>query len=139
MSSRARKIEEGLSIIVKAINDANTNPSKKYEVSIKCNHSNDKLKSQERTYLEIDPYNIKKDHTEDSYFLINGDKVILSQILRVPSNNILFGYVTKEEDGKCQGWVNIENLETENSSYGLVKLTELAKMHHVVPPGGQAK
>jgi hypothetical protein len=51
---------------------------------------------------------------------------------------MLFGYVTKETDSRCKGWVNIENLETEDSSYGLVKLTELAKMHHVVPPGGRA-
>lgn len=132
-SSRVEKRENELSSIGKAINEAFTNPSITYEVSIVCNHSNDKLRIQEKTYLEIDPNNLKKDHTKDSCFLINGDKVKLSQILKVKSSDMLFGYVIKETDSHCNGWVNIENLETEDSSFGWVKLTELAKT-----PGGRA-
>jgi hypothetical protein len=137
-SSIFEKKQNQLSGIIVAINEANANPSRIYDVSIRCNTSNDKLKSQEKTYLEKDPNNIKKDHTEDSCFLINGDKVILTQILKVQSNNTLFGFVIKESEHGCNGWINIENLETEDSSYGLVKLAELAKIHHIVSPGGRA-
>jgi hypothetical protein len=133
-ASYAKKKEEELSTIVKAINDAYSNPLTIYKVSIDCNHSNNKLKSQEKTYLKIDP---NEDSIVDSCFLINGDKVTLSQILRVKSSDMLFGYVTKNVDSSCNGWVNIENLEIDYS-YALVKLTELPKVILLKTPGGRA-